>query len=88
MHADGWTGVFWDMDDFPLPPGLDVDQFVKNVELALWDKGVRGGDVVFYAYGVMVVRIPLIMNDTWLPSPSPQKKLSINLQGFIVCYMA
>ena len=37
------------MDDFTLPPGLDVDQFVKNVCLAISNEGVRG-DVEFFAY--------------------------------------
>ncbi|CAH8358633.1 unnamed protein product [Eruca vesicaria subsp. sativa] len=50
MHAGGWTGVFWDMDDFPLPPGLDLNQFVKNVELAIFRHGIRC-DVEFYAFG-------------------------------------
>ncbi|KAG2284373.1 hypothetical protein Bca52824_055593 [Brassica carinata] len=45
----GWTGVFWDMDDFTLPPGLGVDQFVKNVCLAISNEGARG-DVEFFAY--------------------------------------
>ncbi|KAH0852955.1 hypothetical protein HID58_093587 [Brassica napus] len=49
VFPDGWTGVFWDMDDFTLPPGLDVDQFVKNVCLAISNEGVRG-DVEFFAY--------------------------------------
>ncbi|KAG2284231.1 hypothetical protein Bca52824_055451 [Brassica carinata] len=38
------------MDDFPLPPGLDVDQFVKNVELAISNAGALG-EVEFFAYG-------------------------------------
>ncbi|KAG2301184.1 hypothetical protein Bca52824_029835 [Brassica carinata] len=38
------------MDDFPLPPGLDVDSFVKNVELSIQNQGIRG-DVEFFAYG-------------------------------------
>ncbi|KAH0850073.1 hypothetical protein HID58_095811 [Brassica napus] len=59
--------VFWDMDDFTLPPGLDVDQFVKNVCLAISNEGVRG-DVD--------------------PSPLLQLKLSVNVQGYIVCYIA
>ncbi|CAH8363594.1 unnamed protein product [Eruca vesicaria subsp. sativa] len=50
MHADGWTGVFWDMDEFPLPPGLDVKQFVNNVKLAIWSEGFRGPEVDFFAY--------------------------------------
>nr|VDC92803.1 unnamed protein product [Brassica rapa] len=49
MVVHGWTGVFWDMDEFPLPPGLDVDQFVKNVELAISNAGALG-EVEFFAY--------------------------------------
>ncbi|CAN7004326.1 unnamed protein product, partial [Brassica oleracea var. botrytis] len=50
MVVHGWTGVFWDMDEFPLPPGLDVDQFVENVKLAISNEGARG-HVEFFAYG-------------------------------------
>ncbi|KAF3557050.1 hypothetical protein F2Q69_00014388 [Brassica cretica] len=37
------TVAFWDMDDCPIPDGLDALAFRKNINTALWKQGFEGG---------------------------------------------
>ena len=37
------TVAFWDMDDCPIPDGLDALTFRKNINTALWKQGFEGG---------------------------------------------
>ncbi|CAA7039898.1 unnamed protein product [Microthlaspi erraticum] len=43
------TGVFWDLEDFPIPDDLDPATVLQNIKLALQKSG-HHGDVFVWAY--------------------------------------
>ncbi|CAL9246261.1 unnamed protein product [Arabidopsis halleri] len=47
--AGATTRVFWDVDDFPVPPGKPLDSFPKNIKDALEIEGYIS-DVSFFGY--------------------------------------
>ncbi|CAA7015475.1 unnamed protein product [Microthlaspi erraticum] len=47
--GDSSTGVFWDLEDYPIPDHLDPATVVKNIKLALKNNGYAG-NVFVWAY--------------------------------------
>ncbi|CAH2063288.1 unnamed protein product [Thlaspi arvense] len=48
--AEAKTGVFWDMEDCPIPEGLDPGSVYRNIKSALANNGY-GGEVTICAFG-------------------------------------
>ncbi|CAA7033283.1 unnamed protein product [Microthlaspi erraticum] len=49
-YSEAKTCVFWDIEDCPIPDGLDPESVAKNIKSALVKKGYLG-EVTIWAYG-------------------------------------
>ncbi|ESQ47231.1 hypothetical protein EUTSA_v10027969mg [Eutrema salsugineum] len=49
-YSEAKTCVFWDMEDCPIPNGLNPESVYRNIRTALASKGYRG-EVTIWAYG-------------------------------------
>ncbi|CAA7033280.1 unnamed protein product [Microthlaspi erraticum] len=49
-YAEAKTCVFWDIEDCPIPDGLNPEMVAKNIKSALVKKGYLG-EVTIWAYG-------------------------------------